>query len=85
MAIEFRIIDNDRREIDQMHARVHHTINGNQDAGHFVHVNVIVERNECGESTRAQKCYALTQHQHQNERTIEIQTLTYRCGIAKDE
>lgn len=78
MAIEFRVVDDDRREVDQMHARVHRTVDGNQDAGHFVHVNVIVQRNERRESTRPQKCDALAQHQHQNERTIEIQALTCR-------
>lgn len=75
--VELRVVDNDRRKIDQMHARVNHTVNDNQHAGHFVHVNVIVERNECGESACAQECDALTQHQHQNECAIEIQALTY--------
>lgn len=60
-----------------MHARVNQTVDGNQDAGHFVHVNVIVERNECRESACTQKRNTLAQHQHQNERTIEVQTLTY--------
>lgn len=42
-----------------------------------MHINVIVERNERAESTRAQECYTLTQHQHQDEGAIKIQTLTY--------
>lgn len=77
MAIKLRIIDYDHREINQMHARVNQTVDGNQDAGHFVHVNVIVERNECRESPCTQERDTLAQHQHQNERTIEVQTLTY--------
>lgn len=75
-AVQYRIVRHDHREIDHVHDGVHHAVDGNQNAGHFVHVNVIVQRQDSAEAARSQECYALAQHQHQNKGTIEIQALT---------
>lgn len=76
VVVRYRIVHNNHRKIDHVHDGVHHTVDGNQNAGHFVHVNVIVQRQHSAKATRSQKCYALAQHQHKYKCTIEIQTLT---------
>lgn len=76
MAIQFPIIYHNNGEIDKMHNGMHHAVNGDKNAGHFMHIDVIIQWQECTKTTRSHKCDALTQHQHKHKGTIKIQTLT---------
>lgn len=53
VAIQFAIIYNNNGEINKMHDSVYRTENGYKNASNFVHVNMIVQGQECAKTTRS--------------------------------
>lgn len=59
-----------------MHNGVQQTEGAHQHSGQFVQIDVLVQREEPGEAPGPEKRDTLSEHQHQDEGTVEVETLS---------
>lgn len=66
-----------------MHDGVEQTVGGHRHPGQLVQVDVLVQRQDGGEAPRPEKRDTLAQHEHQDEGTVKVETLS--CGSSWGE
>jgi hypothetical protein len=60
-----------------MHEGVPAAVKDYKPTGNFVEINVLIQRQNCSQTSRSHPRQRLTKHQYQNPSAVKVQTLSY--------